>query len=70
MAVLSMVAITRPEAFGAPHVALVLRYGFSHRCRDALLTRQKKLDDFVELDFTPFDPVSKRTESLVQCRNL
>ena len=34
-----MVAITRPEAFGAPHVALVLRYGFSHRCRDALLTR-------------------------------
>lgn len=39
LALLSMAAASRPQAFGQQHVALLLRFGFSDRAPDALLAR-------------------------------
>ncbi|GAB4818223.1 hypothetical protein N2152v2_005269 [Parachlorella kessleri] len=39
LAVLSMAAGTQPQAFNKPHLLSLLRYGFSSRCPDALITK-------------------------------
>ncbi|KAL4434047.1 hypothetical protein ABPG75_000488 [Micractinium tetrahymenae] len=39
LAILSMAAATRPEAFSQEHVDDLLRYGFGAACTDALITR-------------------------------
>ena len=39
LAILSMVAATRPEAFAEQHVEMLLKFGFSRRQCDALITR-------------------------------
>lgn len=39
LAILSMAAATRPEAFSREHVEDLLRFGFGGACADALITR-------------------------------
>jgi hypothetical protein len=39
LAVLSMAAAMQPQAFSKAHLLSLLRYGFSSRCSDALITR-------------------------------